>query len=298
MAVLVGRVARRGWARPARGEQGVPHVGSRFAPRSAVEARAGTYVLLLLAVAVAAIDIRAWLGVAEGVVIFPSLGMDLDLYLEATRRWLAGGHFFPPEQLAGPFVVEGLPAGRQPILYPPPVLIVLVPFVVLPAILYWVIPLALTALIVWHKRPSRVGWASIALLIAWPGTLYAVIAGNPAVWIMCFLALSTRHPAFGPWILLKPSLAPFALITVGRRGWWRGVTILLATSVVFAPMWLDYVAVLANARSAHGVFYSLAQLPLMLIPLIALVPHAVARAAGVQPAAGTSRRRTERAPSR
>src|SRR5688500_15477068 len=58
--------------------------------------------------------------------------IDFDLYLNATRRWLAGGSYFEPYQLAGPYAIR-----MGDVLYPPNVLLLLIPFTVLPAILWW-----------------------------------------------------------------------------------------------------------------------------------------------------------------
>ena len=33
-------------------------------------------------------------------------GIDYTLYMDATRRWLAGGSFFEPYQLAGPYPLQ------------------------------------------------------------------------------------------------------------------------------------------------------------------------------------------------
>ena len=88
------------------------------------------------------------------------LAVDYDLYMEATRRWLAGGPFYEPYQLAGPY-----PITAGDILYPPFALVLLVPFTVLPAILWWAIPLAIVGVVVARLRPDPRLWPFLALCI-------------------------------------------------------------------------------------------------------------------------------------
>jgi len=255
-------------------------VGSPSGSRSSVAfgRRAGRYALLLLLTLVLVFDLQAWAGVAQGGIVFPAAGMDLDLYLAATRTWLSGGSFYLPHQLTGPYPVEGLGVGHQPVLYPPTAILLFATFTFLPAVLYWTVPLLVVALHLGRQRPDPVSWLLIAVLALWPGSLYAILAGNPAMWVAALVALAIATPALSPWILLKPSLAPFALLHVTRRRWWVGASLLAAISLPFAPLWIDYAIAVANARSASGVLYSLPQVPLVAIPLVPLIPGAVARA--------------------
>jgi hypothetical protein len=194
----------------------------------------------------------------------PAAGTDYRLYIAATSRWLTGGSFYEPFQLAGPYVVTP-PA----VLYPPTTMLLFAPFTVLPAILWWAIPLAVTTWIVaWH-RPRPIVWPVLALCIAFPTSIEVVYAGNPVLWVICLLALGTRFgwPAVG--VLLKPTLAPFALVGINRRTWWLALTLGVAVSLVFLPMWLDYVSALRNARDPSGLAYSLNQVPTTFIPIVA-----------------------------
>jgi hypothetical protein len=57
---------------------------------------------------------------------------------------------------------------------------------------------------------------------------------------------------------------------VRNRTWWITIGVLLALSVALAPMWLDYVNVLANARGPMAsVLYSAREVPLVAIPVVA-----------------------------
>lgn len=201
------------------------------------------------------------------------VGHDHQTYTAAAARWLSGEPFYHPYQLAGPY-----PIIEREILYPPTILPLLVPFVYLPAVLWWIIPLAIIAWIVWWWRPVAWAWMVIAGLMALPVTPPApsswsidVIAnGNPGMWAAAIVALATRWPFFGPFVLLKPAPIhlPFALIGLPARAWWIGAVTLAGISLLFLPLWSDYVTVLLNARGGSAL-YALVGVPLMLVPVVA-----------------------------
>jgi len=189
-------------------------------------------------------------------------GIDYSLYMEATRRWLAGGTFFQPYQLAGPY-----PLHMGDVLYPPTALVLFVPFTILPAVLWWVLPLGVTAAMVWRLRPAPVSWPFLALCCFWPPFVARIVAGNPVMWAMAAVALgfAVRWAFVG--VLIKPSLFPFALLGVRDRGWWIALAVALAVSIPFGAMWLDWVTAVAN--SSGGLLYSLQDVPILLLPVIA-----------------------------
>jgi len=192
------------------------------------------------------------------------VGTDFLLYRDAAARFLSGDSFYLQHQLAGPYVVT---AGD--VLYPPPALLLFIPFTLLPAVLWWAIPLAVVAWIVaWH-RPSPVAWAGIALCVWFPTTILHTVHGNPFIWAVMAVALSTRWKWPGALVLLKPTLLPFALIDLRHRVWWKGLAGLAMISLVFLPMWPDYIAVLRNAQGTGGLGYSLQEFPAMAIPVFA-----------------------------
>lgn len=190
---------------------------------------------------------------------------DYETYRAASLDWLAGRGFYEAYQLAGPY-----PVVWREVLYPPTALVVLVPFALLPAPLWWGVPLGITAWIVrWH-RPSRLRVGLILLCLAWPRSYEAVMNGNPVIFAVAFLALGTRWPVFAPWVALKPPFAPFALPMVRSRAWWLGAGLFGLVSLALLPMWVDYLTVLRNAEwPAAGPLYMLGQAPLVAIPLIA-----------------------------
>lgn len=193
------------------------------------------------------------------------LGTDLSLYLRATERWIAGGGFYPERQLAGPYDIVGL----GEILYPPPAILLFLPFLALPAFIWWLVPVSVIAAVLWHWRPSILAWPVLAFLLWWPRTNQDLLTGNPAIWIAAFAALGTVWAWPSVLVLLKPTLAPAALIGIRRRGWWIGLAAFGLLALLFLPMWFDYARVLLDARHPHGWLYSMSELPMVLVGLVA-----------------------------
>jgi hypothetical protein len=201
------------------------------------------------------------------------LGFDYDMYMNATRRFLAGGGFYAPGQLAGPYAVTD---GN--ILYPPSSLALLVPFTLLPAVLWWAVPLGIIGWVIATDRPSPWALAAILALLVLPvpfdwhfsHALVLVATGNPAMWIAAAVAVGTRWGWPAAFVLLKPSVAPFALIGIRSRGWWVAAGVIVAFSLATLPLWLEYVTAVMNARGPRAtLLYSVTDVPLMLIPIIA-----------------------------
>ena len=94
---------------------------------------------------------------------------------------------------------------------PPTALLLFIPFTVLPGFLWWAIPAAAVGSMLWRLRPGPIAWPFLVLCVAWPPTVVKVAAGNPVIWAVAALALGTvwRWPSV--FVLLKPSLIPFAL---------------------------------------------------------------------------------------
>lgn len=187
------------------------------------------------------------------------------IYMSAIHRWEAGEGFYRPYQMAGPYTI-----GITEVLYPPTIIPLLVVFDALPAVLWWIVPLGITAAVVVYWRPSLLGWTLVLGCLAWPAVFEVLAYGNPGLFMAAAVALGTVWGWPSVLVLLKPTLAPFALVGVRRRSWWIALGIFGAYSLVFLPMWVDYVAALANARGPLvSPLYSLNQVPLMLVPLVA-----------------------------
>jgi hypothetical protein len=192
---------------------------------------------------------------------------DHAIYMAQAHRILAGGPLYPSWELAGPFVAVQLPE-----LYPPPTVYGLfVPMSLLPDLLWWLIPLGITASVVAYHRPSAWGWVAIlGLLFGMPATWVVLAAGNPSIWVAAAIAIATLRPTFAIAVLIKPTLAPFAVLGVRSRLWWAGLALYLALALAMLPAWLDYVSVLLNFRAN----LSLIEVPLMLIPVAAWLTRA------------------------
>jgi len=215
---------------------------------------------------------------------FPIDG-DRVLYMDATRSWLNGTGFYHDYQLAGPYDVRS-----GDILYPPPMLLVFAPLAVIPeplsAALYYAIPLGITLGAVLWLRPSVVGWPAILFCLWWPTTIVVIAGGNPGIWIMAFMALGTLWRPASVLVFLKPTLAPFAFFGANRRSWWIALAALGLVSLLFLPMWFDYLAAIRNANGGGGIFYSIGQAPMLFLPLAAWATSGrrlASRAAAVSP---------------
>ena len=191
------------------------------------------------------------------------MGVDYDLYVGATRRYLDGGGYYLSYQLQGPY--EAVPGV---ILYPPTFILVMAPFLVLPWITYWALPIGAVLYAVWRHRPRVVAWPLIAMCLWFPGTTVMVVAGNPALLAVGALALGTIWAWPAVLVLLKLTLAPFGLFGAWKRSWWIALGALALASLPFGAMWLDYVTVLQNARHPLGLLYNIGQVPTMLLPIV------------------------------
>jgi hypothetical protein len=192
-----------------------------------------------------------------------AVGIDFGLYRDVAARWLAGGPFYEPHQLAGPYLVA-----HGDILYPPVGLWLFVPFTVLPAFLWWAIPAALTVWAIARVRPRPAAWPLMALCLAWPTTPLKIWTGNPVIWAMAAMSVAIVYRWAAPFALLKPSLFPFAPFGIRERAWWIGLGVFLALCLPFGGLWVDWVASVVNSRGS-GPLYSVLEAPMLLLPLVA-----------------------------
>lgn len=237
------------------GQGGVrPRTGPSRPLRIAAALAAGAILLIQLPVLLEAASRPDFNGYA---------GIDYELYMRATRRWLGGGHFYEPYQLAGPYLI-----GPGDILYPPVALVLFAPFVLLPAVLWWAIPLGATLLVLVLLRPSIMVWPLMAACLGWqPGQIH-IISGNPVMWAMAAVALGTIFKWPSVFALIKPSLFVFAVFGARNRTWWYGLGLFAALSALFLPLWPDWLSAVLNSRGG-GLFYSWQEAPLLALPIIA-----------------------------
>ena len=186
------------------------------------------------------------------------LGYDLNIYVERTRSWLDGEGFYRARQLAGSYVIENGDA-----LYPPPFVLLMLPWAIgAPAVLWWLLPTVVAAAALYRLRPPLWAWALLALVLVYRRTLVAIVLGNPSIWVFAAILAGAAYgwPALGA--LIKPALAPFALIGARRRSWWIGLGVVSIVAVAFAPMWPDYLRVLLDARNGRDVWYVVGEVPI------------------------------------
>ena len=220
--------------------------------------------LVVIGVAILAI-------VAQLVIGFPytdlggtDWGADLRGYVEASRSWLAGDGFYLPRQLHGPYPIE-----LGDVLYPPTVLYLFIPFLVLPYQLWWVLAVGLLGFVVWSWRPALWAVALILVCLAFPDQPVLYFRGAPVIVFAALVAAALRWKWPGALILLKPSILPFALIGIRTRGWWITAGILLVLTLPLIPLIPDWLRAVVDARGPAGWLYSVKDLPLLMVPVIA-----------------------------
>lgn len=189
-------------------------------------------------------------------------GEDLVHYLDGVRRWWSTGSPYLPNELAGTFDYQ-----VTTFLHPPISLPFFVPWLVLPAILWWAIPLGITTALVAAWRPAPWTWPLIAFGLGQPPFHQALLWGNSNLWVMAALGLGLVAGWPAALISIKPSLAFLALVGFRRRSWWVLTGALAFASLPFGLLWVDWVRVVLNSPANPD--YGLGHLPWVAIPLIA-----------------------------
>ncbi len=155
------------------------------------------------------------------------------------------------------------------------------PFSFLPGWLWILIPAAVTlAVIAWH-RPGPWRLAVIAVVLASnPMEILDYTAGTPTIWVVMFVALATRWPWWSALVLAKPTLVVFGLLgfAVTRPGGSPPSRCPLV-SLAFWQMTLTWLGVMVDLHGAT-VLYSVPNVTLLLVPLVAAYPAMRRRIAG------------------
>ncbi len=119
----------------------------------------------------------------------------------------------------------------------------------------------------------------MAVCLAWPPTLDFVAHGNPDMWALAFLSVGCVTVGPAAFVLIKPTLAPFALVGIRSRRWWLALGAFAILSLPFGLMWLDWVRAVLN--SDGSLTYGLEEWPILALPLVAwLGSRLPAKAAG------------------
>jgi hypothetical protein len=189
------------------------------------------------------------------------LGIDYGFYRDVGARFLEDGTYYLPHQLAGPYPVTLM----VDVLYPPAALLLFVPFVWLPAVLWWAIPLGILGYVVWSYRPGPWTWLTILCLAAWPRTVGAIMFGNTDMWVAAGIAGGLRWGWPVALVALKPVFLPFAVIGIRDRWTW---VVGLGLLVVSLPMLADYITAMRNVQTS-AIQYSIGSMPFALLPIVA-----------------------------
>src|SRR5450759_422063 len=129
--------------------------------------------ILVGSVAAVLIVIELAIGFSQ-LVVGLDAAVDYQIYTDATTRWLSDGSYFLPRQLAGPYQLQ-----MGDVFYPPVALWLFVPFTVLPAVLWWAVPIAITAAALERLRPPSWTIAVSLVVFLCPKYLEFVFDGNP-----------------------------------------------------------------------------------------------------------------------
>jgi hypothetical protein len=237
------------------------------APRAAAIAgsRWARPLALGLTLLFAAYGAFVWYTLSTSVAVLAGPGSDREIYVGAAQRWLAGGPYFYPEQLAGRYE---LAVGH--VLYPPPALLAFAVLSVLPAVLWWLIPVGIVGAVIVYQRPAWWAWPLIAACLGFQWSVMLLYTGNPTIWLAAAVALGTVWGWPAVAVFLKPTLLPFALLGIRRRSWWLAAALGLAVSIPFGAMWLDWIHAVTNAYGWRvGPLYSLGDVPWLAAPVIA-----------------------------
>ncbi len=229
--------------------------------------------LLLLGAAVIGIAV-----VSFGHPLSGTFGWDFQTYRDAAARWLAGGDFYDARELAGPWTF----VTSHEVVYPPSSLALFLPFVVLPAILWWALPAALIGWSVWQHRPHALAWLLIAVAIGSRMSLQQWWVGNPVIWCAAAVALATVRPYLGPLVLVKPTWAPLALIGARDRCWWLLLAGWGVVVVATLPLWPQYLTVMSNFRGIP-VYWLPGNAPVIAVPVLAWLGSTRRRAVAPRP---------------
>lgn len=231
--------------------------------RAAAPIGTAAFVALVLLMSALVVEFVIYVQVAIADPYFDP-GMDFVFYRDVGIRWLADGSYYLPGQLQGPYEVTLM----ADVLYPPSALLLFVPFAFLPAILWWAVPLGIIGYALYRWQPPMRALVAIVLLLMWPGSLSVIVYGNTNLWIAAGVAGGLLWGWPAALVLLKPSLAPLALVGVRHRSWWVSLAGLTVLGLATFPMWLEYLQTMRDAQGL-GLSYVLWGLPILAVPVVA-----------------------------
>jgi hypothetical protein len=236
-------------------------VSQRHAVDWRLPRRAVLKALVIVTAAIVAIELAIGISVVGSA---GDIGVDFRFYRDVALRWLTDGTFYLPHQLSERYEVTTL----VDVIYPPSALLLFLPFVVVPAPLWWLIPTGVLGYVIWSWRPALWSVPVMLVLLMWVQAFGAWLWGNTDMWMAASIAAGLRWGWPAAVVLLKPSIVPFALIGVRRPSFWLVVIAGAAVSVIlFWPLWLQYVQAMRNMVLRPD--YSLGSVTLLMLPIVA-----------------------------
>jgi hypothetical protein len=231
-------------------------VGALALPRWRV-ARAVCIAVSVVVLGIGALVLQA---AYTGVTARGEIGFDASLYASIGHRWLETGLIYYPAQFLGPYTNSG-----TVMLYPPPTVLLFAAFSIVPAFVWWVVPLALIAWSMTWLRPPFWVWPLAALAASTTPVIVAILYGNTLLWTLALTCLATRWSAAGAVLLvLKPSDALFALPAMRGRAFWLCLAALVAGGLLTFGSWLTWLEALRNFQGSP--FYSINAWPALATP--------------------------------
>ncbi|CAN5604846.1 hypothetical protein BH20CHL7_BH20CHL7_13820 [soil metagenome] len=192
-----------------------------------------------------------------------TLGMDYRYYRDLGATWLAEGTFYQPYQLDGPYAFTNM----LDVLYPPHALLLFVPAAILPAAIWWAIPIAGLLYGIRTVRPPRWTWLVMLVFLAWPRAIGAYLFGNTDIWVAAAIMAGAAWGWPAALLVLKPTTLPFALLAWRRRSLWIGLAAMGLFALLMRQEMGQYITAMRNLEIDPG--YSLGSLPLYLVPVTA-----------------------------
>jgi hypothetical protein len=104
------------------------------------------------------------------------------------------------------------------------------------------------------------------MCLAWPRTASALANGNTDIWIAAFVALGLTFGWPAVAVLIKPTLAPFALVGFRRRSWWIALLAVALAAIPFGHLWFEWLEA-ARRAPGDGPLYSLFSVPVIALPV-------------------------------
>jgi hypothetical protein len=205
--------------------------------------RVATGVILLAAAYV-------WAQRARGYLQGGAVGVDLRHFQVYGRRFLETGSLYLPEQLTGPFPWSPTPydPNLMPCLYPPPIAYLSVATLVLPPVLWWLLPVGYVAVTIYRWRPQPWTWPLLAVALAQSASV--VLAGSSTMLVAALVTGGLARSWPSALIVLKPTFFPFALIGIRTRVWWYAIAVVGLMSLPLIEEWRRYLIVVANAGAS------------------------------------------------